>query len=840
MKRHRRVQTLEKLGLVKTQNKFALFDFLGRPKGYYAVETEELEAPKPSPTQEIGHFIFIADASGSMYYDMKALREMVEKLLTLESYRDCDALTSVISFSTKGDCPWHVRRASIKHEIMQPGSSNIEEIRKLRARGLTCISQALERAKELIQPNERTAVVLLSDGYANHLSPYDERMRIGALVNEYKAMPNVFVNTIALRSWVDFQLLSFIANEASGAAFHCPHVEDVYEILHSGMDLVLGADAAPSAVKLPLGAADYQAFSTKGGRKVFGGKEDLTARGLKAKDDKTVYRFTELDAESFGRLNVSVCGEDETSLDPVYAFVKTNLAEGNINRAKYALVATRNQTLLGRHARALVGSEISDFGNDVEMCLYESTPQSHAFSTQYALNGADKASVLDIVKILNSDARSLKVNLPALRDGYMKRGVKRINGTRDKEGNFTPCAFSTKFKDAKEEFISINGFELNRNNATINMLISRPIELLKGKRVIKKVAGLDLDLKGYNNYTIVGDGLLNVKSLNLQISSKKVFRKLEKTGAVSGKYKAGASYDVSLEGRPLVPYTMKFDADDLEGVFDRILRLKVVASILAACTKGTSDELTAEQIAALKDHYVSPKMYLSLPSTTEYADKEKALNDGIIDTRLSYKVDIGSQDILSPSALYSANAFLNRHFVLFGETTKIKKPKFDDWREGATAECKVLSARTKLVPVDDVMKPIFEDFLAIGCAGEIGRVLSPEGISTSGLYDVILGRMDDAEERTETLLELKYEVDEALETLYQDIVCPLAFYIGASGIVPDDFETQALDADTIAAKHPNLKIGKPQREGFFYPLANGVLLSVYVKSEYFSTGREIK
>ena len=52
-----------------------------------------------------------------------------------------------------------------------------------------------------------------------------------------------------------------------------------------------------------------------------------------------------------------------------------------------------------------------------------------------------------------------------------------------------------------------------------------------------------------------------------------------------------------------------------------------------------------EQIAELKAHYLSSSLYFTSPTTTHYADLQTALSKGEVDTRLSYKIDVGNAEI---------------------------------------------------------------------------------------------------------------------------------------------------------------------------------------------------
>ncbi|MEI2580074.1 vWA domain-containing protein [Scytonema sp. PRP1] len=193
-----------------TRTKFTLYNFAGKEKAYYLVDRVNLEIKPGDISQKaVAHSIIIIDRSGSMSCDIQALKETLIKLLTLDEYINYQLVITLISYSSKGDVTCHFQRIPIQ-EVMKPSSPYVEEIKRIQATYLTCISQAMQMAKSLIQDGELTAITLHSDGYANDTSPRAEAKALKAICEELKSM-NVFVNTIAYSNASDFKLLSKIA-----------------------------------------------------------------------------------------------------------------------------------------------------------------------------------------------------------------------------------------------------------------------------------------------------------------------------------------------------------------------------------------------------------------------------------------------------------------------------------------------------------------------------------------------------------------------------------------------------------------------------------------------------
>jgi Mg-chelatase subunit ChlD len=178
------------------RSRFTLYNLLGKERGHYQVRRFNLERPaEPVSEKSVAHSILIIDRSGSMSPYIEDLKDTLIKLLTLEEYRNFNLLVTLISYSGQGDVTTHFERAGIT-EIMKRDSRQIQEIKRIRATYLTCISQALAQAGQLVKDSELTAITLHSDGYANDPSATSESRTIEQLLAQWQERP-VMVNTIA-------------------------------------------------------------------------------------------------------------------------------------------------------------------------------------------------------------------------------------------------------------------------------------------------------------------------------------------------------------------------------------------------------------------------------------------------------------------------------------------------------------------------------------------------------------------------------------------------------------------------------------------------------------------
>jgi len=814
--------------------KFALHNYAGKPVRFYTVEAEDVTPDPKVAVVSPSHHIAILDVSGSMWGDLESVKNIIEKVFTAEEFNDPAMKISFLTYASNGDCRVHFSRVTVE-DVLAPNSPHLSEIRGLRTRGMTGISQGLVQAEKLIDDKEVTCISLHTDGYANDPSPYTEAQNIVKAVEALEKHPNVFVNTVGYRSYCDFALLAAIANRLSGKSMQVSNAREVYKALHDTQTLLAG-QMSP-VIEAGIGQFDFITFVSQKGKKVLGGTESLTIRGISGDDDATVYRYQEVDEANYNLAGGEVIDGQSTDLTPLLAFCRAQLALGNLNAAKFAMVSTQITPLIKRHARALVASEVAAMSADIEKYLFEKI----LIVTQggYGL-GETGPSVLELLRVLSMYQSSLRVNARELGANYTRRGLKKIAGSRDDAGNLVPPTH--KLQTPRDNTaVAVSGIDINRDTATANIRLvedGKLLDLTTGGS-IEEVAGIKLDLKSFRNYTLVGDGKVNVASLPLKTSDKRCFAALKQMGIVTGDFNPEQQYDIDLSTMPLVAYDQIFDDLDAD-LFWKLAQLTIVQKILSGLTAGESESLTSEQVAALKECYITPALYFSPPTTVPYTDLKVATDRGEVDTYLSYKVKIGTPEITNLGKLASGNAALQRRFTLkLADGTEVEKPSLKDWwADGNTWGIKALSARTKLTPVDDLTFPIYSGFLGLGDVGALHAALALAYVSPE-IDDLLAGGYD----KDESLAWLKSSlqaVNKAIDDLYAKFVTPLAFYVGATGLVPESFG-QALTADQLVEKFPSISLAKAEKEGTFYLVpGTGMLLGVFTEAEHFSTERGIE
>ncbi|MBV6621708.1 MAG: hypothetical protein KI793_01940 [Rivularia sp. (in: Bacteria)] len=591
----------------------------------------------------------------------------------------------------------------------------------------------------------------------------------------------------------------------------------------------------------------------------------LKIDSLKPEDSGIIFKYKPVSKETFAQLEIPVVQNHQA----VYAFTKANLVEGNLNMAKYALFSTFNQKLIDRHVKALTNQELANFERDIETAVFsDEVMQESDFDL---IQNNNSISLLELIQILEKHRHSIIVNLKHLRENYQYQSIKRVKGYRDASGNLVKPWLETEYID-EGDYVDMGCFEINRNTATVNMLVTRKVKLVKteDETPIIEIAGLLAnDLTSYNNYTVVSDRQLNIKSLKVKISSKKTFDLLKQKGVITGEsFDFRSEYIINLASLPLVSLDGKYS--NIDGLFNQLAEIKILTSIISAHLKQQSDTFIPEQLDELKKHYLSENLYLNFPTV-------KA--EGATDTRISYKIDIGSKDILNLSKIYSANKFLERRYEVYDTQTGeiFSKPTFEMiLKENIAVRQKPLSPRMKITKVDELMKPIFDDFLGIESNGKIARILENIAVFTSmeyrktspcpagtpllikergrGKVQSVLSSTENRyitgtssksnagttinqalkkQEKVAALTVLKTKLDEYVEKVYQDRISPLVFYIGSTGLLPDGMEGKVISAIQLAAKYPHLSFSKDEANGLFFEVGDS-LIGVYEKLECFS------
>ena len=793
---------------------FGLFDLTGAYKQGYFIN--EVEVPKPVLTPTVSHHIVIVDRSGSMWSVMEDTKAMVEKVMTVEEFKDSELLLTLISYSGKGDYTIHFARTSVA-DVLKPGGSHVAAIRGIRATCLTSVSDALIETTNHIAPAETTCISIHTDGYFNDSSPGAEAKLVDKWIKTVqKDFPNVYANTIAYGNYTDFKMLDRISQSLSGKTVIAKNVKQVYEALHD-TSAVLAGRVLP-AIFVEKEDSSFLAVHNVTQKKVNGSTTAFAVKGVGPDDETKLYRYVSVSADRWDaedKRTMCTAGPDAI---PAYVFARSLLAAGKLNEAKFVVSGLRDEVLLKKHFKALTSEALAGFAADLDRRIGGDFSDLVVSATTGLASKA--GSVLELCQVLEQYRKDFTLNLPKSLVGYKRRSVKRLAGEWVNNA-FVPSSTRLKPNDDATR-VKVTAFDLSNASATINMQVMRSADLYVWDVKTPVVAGKTLDLKEVRAYTVVGDGEVNMECLVLNIASKKLHAELVKGGWVTGDFDHTQEYAIDLTELAACPFGKSVDMPT-SGTFLHLMFLMVKRGLLSA-TLGTSaeaDEWTPGQLEAIKAHDLSAKLNYNPKTTNPYTDLNTAISAGEIDSRTKFNVTLGDKRAVSVGALYSANEYLARRYSVKGtdpaecdKDGNLKKPKLTDIVNGASYTVKVLSSRTKLNAIDEVMFPLFEKFLGGGL----------EGLSVTS--------------SREELATALAAVEDEIESIYARDIRPMAMYIGATGLIPDGWDVVSMDAEALVAKYPEIEIEKKQKDGLF--LESGTtLIGIFPENAYFSTPKGV-
>lgn len=803
----------------------SITNIAGKILGLRPVTPLPIDRAKPTgKAPELAHAILVVDRSGSMYSYMKDMRVLIGQILTLEDFRNSELIVTLITYSSSGDTTTHFERVKIS-KIMEMGSAEQKEIQRLEATMLTSIGGGLEVAAKQVKDGEITGIVLHTDGYANDPSPFLDKRKIDEVVARLSAKNNVVVNTVVY-GYGDFPLLDGIAAKCGGKCVAAKTAKEVHLALHAAIASLAGKQVETITLTSKNKDATMFAVSRSARKILIGQNGELKIRGLADSDDVTAY---EVGAQIPAR-NL----EASEQADPTVAITmaRVELAMNHLNAAKLLVLASRDSSLYP-HLRALTAQPIGDFAAGLETALFDN---QHAYVEKYGIAKA-RPTAVEIINLLNANTDGFQVSMPKLTAGYKRRGLKKIPGSRDRATNVIQPP-RTKTASVPVDWKSVSGFDMNRNAATINMRVMADQTLHVNDKTgaqITEVGGIPLKLTAFNNYTLIGDGNINVSVLTIRVTDKRLASQLTKLGFSPS---TDNVVEIPLGELDVVPMTdvgaeLVADVD----IVDKIAALRMITSILEASTKGQSTKYTAEQMDKFREFHLTAggkQIGASIPTTVPYDDKDLAIRQGLIDSYTSYKIDIGTTTIPVPSEVMdSANEGVKRYYeVTDKEGKKVEKPSMlDVVAEGATVKEKAVKTPTA---VDKVQKPWFDQFASLSKKGPWNEFLTTMGLDEDEVSEFLDWRKLSADRRVEVFKKVVEKAKEYSNLLFAQVLAPTVIYMGSTGFLPDAIDATVYTPEDFAKKF-GIKLIKALQEATFFVLPDNRVLSVRPEIAWFST-----
>jgi len=793
-----------------SEMKFQVYDFSGKVRNRFVVNERSFTGTVPKVTKK--HHIMIVDRSGSMYGCMNDLKESLKKILALHEYTDESMLVSLVSYSSKGDVTVHFQAKPVTQ--ISPS-----EIDRLRATNMTCISQSLELIRGMIDKNHATGITLHSDGFANDPSSFTEKNAIFAACAQL-AKENVFVNTVAHSDYADFQLLSAVANKVSGRCVKVNGVKQLYDSIVDTFNVLKSGASAVSHVD--LNPDDYLLYVSPSDGRIIGGASGMDLAAVDPAHPGNMYGLKEVDEKTY---NANFAPEVQAS-PVVYAFARAKLAEGNVNMAKYLLASIANAVLFETYWRTSTSSDLAKLAKALEEQAFGKVSNSVVLDKPIVIK--DTVTVLDVLSVIDKYKGAFVLCVDEFLKGYDRRGIKRINGYRDDNGNLVEPWLELDLTGDKTK-ASVTGIDVSTTSANVSLCVIQKCRLIKRaeRTPITQVAGVMVDsLTSFRSYTVVGDGELTVNCIPVYISDKNAFEELKNLGVLTttdkslGTQKAtsfefSTKYEIVLSNLPITKISI--DSGKLDGVIKEIFLAKILGSFFSSAVKEESVTLTAEQVAELTKYYLSKNLNINFPTTTPYVKLDDAISSGKIDVRSSFKIRFGTNGVYGTDSFRSANDFIERMYAPVGSA------KGDEYDCSKVLECiqwteKALSTKSKSTVADGLQKMVF-DFLLLGKRDTAGVAPLLEEAKADSVVEIINNcamRKSSKENLVKAFTDAAKAVEKYSQKLYMEYMFPVTFYVGSFGMAPDEWNSPVLSADAVKKQWPDAKIGKNETDGLFF------------------------
>ena len=759
-----------------------------------------------SPVVSEHHLIF--DRSGSMWGNpIDNLKMCAEQALAVESVTNGDVRTSLTSFSTQGDCTEHWTDVAAS-DVFKLDNPYLKALRSIQASSLTGMSQALFSALSRVTSGRTTAITLFTDGYANSPSAFAENRSLEDFVKKAKQIPGLFLNCIGYGDWCDWPRLQAMANDLSGKCVQARSFTDVLSAMKDTQAvLAYGVQPAIEIENTDPNQTWVVVNLTAGKINAIRGVGKLVVAGIGTGDDIRI--FSALSTfKTKARLKTKVYNAKTHDAWIYPALILAMMGTNRLRVAKNLLMASGNKTLWAEHSTALTPSSIIELSAAVTTWL-----TSDRENYKWGKNMAPKFSIYQLDQAFRDCAGgSVSLNVDEFIKTYRRRSIQKIAGTRAEDGTITPNAVTAR--PLHETRTVINNLVFNESDASVQLHTVRRIELLKDGKVHRLVASVELDeLRQYRDYTLISCGERNVEKLVVQVHSQASYRMLLPFayGKKSGSYKPGMPLEFRLKDFSLdVPGPNNLGkntwAEDelptlpsIQTILTnarRAFEINAELKILNGMAKKHDDSVStysAEQKAALSEFHLtgSSRLYFSPPQTVHYADRNKAIEEGVIDSYTRYRVRFYSLGLTGIS-FRSGNEFVKRYCkVQNAAGEEVKVPTLMD-AFTCTFEPAQIGPRMVKSPGDVIMEKYATKWLY------------DKGAKTGGPIAV-----------SEAVKKLEGEIAEFQQTLR-----PLVMQIGCSGLLPAEYEEAAPDAaltgPEFSKRYPNVPLTPSQMEGMYY------------------------
>lgn len=504
---------------------------------------QEVEREQKSEVVEFKstHYIFIADCSGSMYSEIRKVRENIKSKIRLLKSGDT---VSIARFSGEGDYQFFIKGFKVESQDYKGIDSLLDKY--LVSSGTTCFSEVLFDTKNVIDDlklfGDRFALFFMTDGYP--------------VVNNYsKEVKNIFsaierINgeltsavVVGYSDYYNKELLSKISESLDGCLMHSEDINSFELILDN---FIKQQEEMDDRIPVILeNTSDLDMYFSINGKSVI---------SYSPKDGRIRFSPTKLKKDYLYTVTTSA---------PVGVEITGSELDEHFTKACYAASCIFSQktrtgdslSILGfigdvyfidKITNAFTNKEYGDVENNLNEAIYDQRERFIKGQNRSYLPKEDAFCLIDAIEILTEDSNAYFYPRHEA-FSYKRRGAKADvdpDAPKFVESDLVKCVF----KDLT--------WNETRPNLSILARIDGHVEF---KNDDYKKFGLQDKFKTFTwrNYTIVSDGILNVKNLPISCSEES-FTRLQDKGIISNGevYEDGKIFVARLDAVPIMNRAM--------------------------------------------------------------------------------------------------------------------------------------------------------------------------------------------------------------------------------------------------------------------------------------------
>jgi hypothetical protein len=664
----------------------------------------KIDAIKPVE-QSVNH-VFAVDVSGSMYDVLGKMRTHIKsKLALLVKPKDT---VSIIYFSSKNQYGV-VFEGQVINGLADLSKLHQAVDKYLQTLGLTGfvepIQEAMDISTRLRGNGNINSFIFMTDGYDNQWSK-------DQILKKCRLLPEFFsaVSFIEYGWYCNRPLIAEMAQVSGGSHIFS---EDYKQYEPTVEKLFQNKTVKRKPVKI---AGEYAFYLDNEEVIVVEAKDGI----VQIPEDVEVLYL--MDENSNYKEQISLM-DDEAKYAALYIAVqkmKTDLAWS-------ILKSLGDVKLIKLYSNCFSKQEYSSFKESIKKCIFH---QNERFSEGVDYNlvpKEDAYTVLELLDDLMKGENFLQTNHEAfnykrigasvvqknlseekvaeLKEQLTKTNdieeIKRIAGEMASISNWTPF-FKEEVSEKGEPILNLV-FNESRPNVSIQITKQGFVEIPQEKALEFNISN-KVATHIYRNYTIIKDGILNMKVLPVTLD-KNTFEKLEKESLVSGDYDDKTVYLVDLSKVPLINRKMvkSVSAKDFFLSHLKLSKLKAkqkvfkyYLQIVAPKKQDKLSDLYGEEATqwlesiGIKDNGFAPKVSVEKSGDFYYSKELNVKISGLsalpsvkaVNDKLAKGAKLNLADTLILDALNEYNAFVESSMV---QKSSVKDSLIETW---LTAETK--------------------------------------------------------------------------------------------------------------------------------------------------------